>query len=180
MKRTKFVSVALCLAMVAGGSTACGSSEEQPAAAHEHNDVGAADPMVSDAGVVAQNVTRILLTWTPADQDSPWAVPGGTVNLLGGKAKELALHPSSDEAESYRPSAWNDWASANARLQGIAQTGEIQDQSDDAARVHVPAHQELIYPDGSRSVQPDLNLTVTLERSGEQWLVTEITGWPGK
>lgn len=179
MKRTKFAAVALCLVMVAGGATACGSDEHTDSAP-EHNDVGAADPMVSDAGVVAQNVTRILLTWTPADQDSPWAVPGGTVNMLGGKAKELALHPSSDDAKSYRPSAWNDWASADARLQGIAQTGEIQDQSDDAARVHVPAHQELIYPDGSRSVQPELNLTVTLERNGEQWLVTKITGWPGK
>lgn len=176
--RKKITVLALAISLAAS-ATACGSDEESAPPQYTGTDVGMIDPQQSDAGVIAQSAARLVMTWNPAEEASPWQVSAeGIEQNLGGKLAQRASNPTSKDAQADKPQQWDSWAQAKARVQAVADTPQITELGETTAKAKVRVMRELTYPDGSRSDLPEVTLTLTLKKDGDNWRATDLSGWP--
>lgn len=174
MKKTFRAALAVVIAgsVGLGGVTACSSPGEDHQH-HEGTDDHMVDPYKQDAGVVAQGVTRVLLTWNPAQQSSPLDVPEGLKKQTTGDLRAMLDNPSPDQVKEWTPQQWSDWSRSGAQVLGFAETPSTE-MREQTATVTMGFSQRLSYPDGSRSPWKRGTATATAEKMGGEWKVSTL------
>lgn len=168
------VAVAMICTAAVTGTTACGSDDSDPTTQHTGSDAGMTDPSVSDPGVIAQGVSRILLTWNPAERSSPYDVPESVATQTSGTLRQLIDNPTGKDARRDTPRPWNDWKAADATIAGFVDTPEVTEEGDKRT-VTMGFTQRLDYPDGSSSTYRRGTVIATVIPAGESWTVDDLS-----
>lgn len=172
MRSVQRAAVAAMLVVTLGGTvTACGHDDEPE---HKGTDVGMTDPQQADPGVIAQSVTRVMLSWEPARQESPFDVPAEVKKQTGGTLKQMLDSPSHDDLKQWKPEQWESWASGKVQVKGFADTPTTSG-SGAKRTVRMDAVQRLDYPDGTGSTWRTSEATAEVEQHGSTWIVTSLT-----
>ncbi|WP_426722040.1 hypothetical protein [Corynebacterium auriscanis] len=168
---TRAAVTAMLVATLGGGVAACSHGDEPE---HKGTDVDISDPQQADPGVIAQSVTRVLLSWDPAKQESPFDVPAEVKKQTGGKLAQMLESPSREDVKRWKPEEWESWAIGNVQMKGFADTPTTS--GDGAKRtVRMNVVQRLNYPDGTRSTWLTSEATAKVEQHGNTWIVTSLT-----
>ena len=169
MKRAAVV--AMLVATLGGGVVACGHDDEPE---HTGSDVGMTDPQQTDPGVIAQSVARVMLSWEPARQESPFDVPVEVKDQTGGRLAQMLESPSHEDMKQWKPEQWDSWASGHVHVKGFADTPTTSG-SGAKRTVRMDVVQRLDYPDGTRSTWRTSEATAEVEQHGGTWIVTSLT-----
>lgn len=169
----RWITATCAIGLFAGLSLTGCSDDSESDPGHEHtgsDDHEHIDPVTGSPAGAAQAVATTLTTWTPANQASPFSLPGTFVEQsLTGQLEELARDPESEQAMDRRPEQWEGWAAANATVKGFVLDTETTEGSDTEATVVATVRQDLRYPDGSRSTMTETEYTVTLVAEDGHW-----------
>ena len=168
------VAVAVICTVTVAGASGCGSDDPDPTTQHTGSDAGMTDPSVGDPGVIAQGVSRILLTWNPAERSSPYDVPESVASQTSGTLRRLIDDPAGKDARRDTPSAWNDWKAANATIAGFVDTPKVTEEGDKRT-VTMGFTQRLDYPDGSSSTYRRGTVIATVIPAGDSWTVDDLS-----
>lgn len=156
--------------------TGCGSDDEH--AGHEHTGSDAhehIDPIAADPAVTAQAVASTVLTWNPAQQDSPWELATNFIeDTLTGDLADKAGEPSSSAAMADRPKQWDGWAAGGATMKAVVLDVELADEDDDEVTAVVEVQQTLNYPDGSSSRWKKSTQEVHLVAENGRWKANSL------
>lgn len=151
--------------------TGCGSDDEHDG--HEHtgsDDHEHIDPIAQDPAIAATSVAVTALSWTPAEQSSPWDIPTTVLSSsMTGELADKAGGPSSAEAMKDRPSQWDGWAAAGATVKAFVLETEVTEESDTDTTVVATVRQDLSYPDGGRSTWKTTDYEIGLVAEDGRW-----------
>lgn len=159
-------AVASAALMIAG----CGSDSHD---GHEHtgsDDHEHIDPVAQDPAIAATSVAVTALSWTPAEQSSPWDIPATVLSSsMTGELADKAGDPSSAEARKDRPSQWDGWATAGATVKAFVLETEVTEESDSETTVVATVRQDLSYPDGGGSTWKTADYEIDLVAEDGRW-----------
>ncbi|MGP9725294.1 hypothetical protein ACT3SZ_14895 [Corynebacterium sp. AOP40-9SA-29] len=170
---TTVLAVATAGALALAG---CGSDDDHDG--HEHtgsDDHEHIDPVAQDPAIAATSVAVTALSWTAAEQSSPWDIPTTVLSSsMTGELADKASDPSSAEARRDRPSQWDGWATAGATVKAFVLETEVTEESDSATTVVTTVRQDLSYPDGGGSTWKTTDYEIDLVAEDGRWKATTM------
>lgn len=139
---------------------------------HDHG--GGVD--VGDARQVASSVLTTMYSWEPATDRSPADAAHRALPQLTGDAKSDVQKQSGP----VRPIAlWSTWAAEKTLVTATVPTDAMTDvpigTSPHGTTLRARVTQILQPVDGAPSAYAKFSVRVTLQKSGEQWLVSNLT-----
>lgn len=168
--RRALIGVLLALLML----PACSAFRDETPAAQMGNDKGMEDPSVYDPGVIAQSVTRLLLTYNPAVQAHGLDVPAQITEQTTGQVNDMLASPTPQQIAEWTPPLWSVWAQAHATVTGLVDTPRaVTDNS--VTTVTMTWTQTLSYPDGASSPWAEGSATATVVTDAGRLKVSTLT-----
>lgn len=142
------------------------------------------DPVRDDPVSAVTLTMTAILSYRPAEQDTPFEQYGNVRDNLTGNLAETADNPpTGDEAAKLYPRQWESWKRSGDRVQAfVSRTGEDSPIGPDDAEgtVSVGVEQVVIHPDGDRTPVDDYTAEVTVVAEDGRWKLSEYQRLPAE
>lgn len=158
-----------------------GDEEEARPATDSHTHI---DPISDDPYVAATSTVSAILSYAPAEQDTPFDQYSAVRDRLTGQMAQLAdTPPTGDDAARQTPSGWDAWAESGDRVRAIVErspsTEPIEDDATEAV-VTMDVREMVFHSDGETTPLRSpyvVSATVVLEDNIWKLDSYEITGF---
>lgn len=161
------IAVVTLVAVVIGAWTLVNRSFSTPEGHDVH--VATQDPLHADPELAATSAMTGLMTWQPAQQESPQDAAAAIADRLTGQLEEYA---TSNAPDPVLPEPWGQWAEAGDSVHAVVtvadDSGSINND-DQQGVVNVVVDQEVWHPSGNRTPYSRFTADVTVKNVDGQW-----------
>lgn len=131
------------------------------------------DPVSEDAEIAAKAAMTGLLTWNPAEQDSPQAAAENISDQLAGQLHDYAV---SGQPDSVLPDEWESWSNNKDMVHAVAtvdQSSPEVRESDTQVTVTVTVEQTVWHSTGAKTPYRKGTVEVGVTKEGEAWKASD-------
>lgn len=139
----------------------------------------AIEPSLHDPVVAATGTLSVILSYAPAEQDTPYDQYAPIIDRLTGPTRQLAENPpTGEEAAKAIPTQWNDWKASGDRVRALVSSDtDHTDYPDDATEASIPVNvtEQVVHYDNSTTPLSKYTATVKVVKPADVWLFDSYT-----